>query len=111
MGAPPERGGFVRVMIPSTIAKNKMQALFSRKTYLTPFFFDGNKPHMETTIKKITPEIEAKLVEIFGNKDKAANGIGITYRRFCQIRQRNETINRRLGFVIQTIIKNNCMTG
>jgi hypothetical protein len=62
---------------------------------------------METTIKKITPEIEAKLVKIFGNKDKAAQGIGITYRRFCQIRQRDENLNRRLAMAIQYVLSSN----
>ena len=67
---------------------------------------------METLINKITPEIEAKLVKIFGNKDKAANGIGITYRRFCQIRQNDEKINKRLAMAIQYVLdKKHCRAG
>jgi hypothetical protein len=58
---------------------------------------------MET--KKITPQIEKRLLERYGTNVAVAQALGIGYRRYCQIRQRGETLSRRLAIIIDMLLK------
>jgi hypothetical protein len=54
--------------------------------------------------KKITNAVEAALLSKFKSKHKIAKELGITYRRYCQLRQRDEKIRRTMALLIDRIL-------
>lgn len=50
--------------------------------------------------QKITPDVEKKLLSMFGTNGKIAERLGITYRRYCQIRARDERLSRRISILV-----------
>jgi hypothetical protein len=51
--------------------------------------------------KKLTDAVVKRLLKKYGTHTAIADQIGITYRRYCQIRQRGEKLSRRLSIIIE----------
>jgi len=51
--------------------------------------------------KNLTEPIVNRLLKKYKTHTAIAEQLGITYRRYCQIRQRGEKLSRRLSIIIE----------
>jgi transcription initiation factor TFIIIB Brf1 subunit/transcription initiation factor TFIIB len=54
---------------------------------------------------KITKKVEAALLRKYKTHTEVANQLGITYQRYCQLRNRREKLTRRLKIIVGLLLE------